>query len=165
MVRTTHLRIVGDEVEANESALHIAFASSDLRSVDQHFGTAEGFVIYQVFLDRSEQASVCRFQQAEQDGDHGKLIDRIAAIESCDAVYATAIGSSAVRQLIKMNVQPLRIQSGVKIRTLITSLQQQMKAHPPAWMRRDSDAASSSEDRFDLMVSTRGITWMKRDSQ
>ncbi|NIV31456.1 MAG: nitrogen fixation protein NifX, partial [Anaerolineae bacterium] len=76
MVRKTHLRLVETPQPVN-GGLRIAFASSDQQSVDQHFGTAIGFVIYELSESAAQQVEICRFAASAQDGDHGKLIDRM----------------------------------------------------------------------------------------
>ena len=44
-----------------ETALKIAFATSDMVSVNQHFGSAKSFAVYAVNIDESELMEAAQF--------------------------------------------------------------------------------------------------------
>ena len=150
-MRVRHLQVVSDMSAETESGVMIAFASGDRTHVDQHFGTATGFMRYRIDLKRFEALGVITFEQAEQDGDHGKLTDRIMAVDGCHADYSNAVGPSAVRQLVGMGVQPLRVPPETTITSLISALQNEMQGNPSPWLARALKGSSMIEDRFDMM--------------
>ena len=92
--------------------LCVAFATSDVANIDEHFGSATRFATYRVFVDHDELVNVTPFHQAEHDGNEGKLPAKIAALEGCAAVFCRAVGGSAVRQLLAQGIQPIKVEAG-----------------------------------------------------
>ncbi|MBF0470881.1 MAG: nitrogen fixation protein NifX [Gammaproteobacteria bacterium] len=146
---------MGVEVETSpweEGALRIAFASSDNKRVDQHFGTAKGLVIYSVDPEQSRVVEVMEFATQAMDGNEDKLESKIAALEGCAAVYSQAIGASAIRQLQRQGIQPVKVAPGSTIQQLISDLQQELVSGPNSWMARAISRESGvSPARFDAM--------------
>ena len=151
-MRVRHLRVVSDmNAMQPDSGVMIAFASGNRTHVDQHFGTATGFMRYRIDLNRAEAQGIIAFEQAEQDGDHGKLVERILAVEDCHAVYSNAIGPSAVRQLVGMGVQPLRVPPETTIASLIKALQNEMRGTLSPWLAHALKDEIEATKRFDMM--------------
>jgi nitrogen fixation protein NifX len=119
-----------------ETAVKVAFASSDMRQVDQHFGAAESFVIQAVDMERSALVEVVQFGQLAMDGNEDKLAAKIAALDGCIAVYCQAVGASAVNQLRAAGIQPIKVSPGTPVAELIESLQEELRAGPSAWLAR-----------------------------
>jgi nitrogen fixation protein NifX len=116
--------------------LKFAFASTDMKHVDQHFGSAQGFALYGVDMDKSELLEVVQFSDTAQDGNENKLIDKMAALEGCAAVYCQAVGGSAIRQLTMQGVQPIKVSAGAEIAELIENIQDELRAGPTAWLAK-----------------------------
>jgi nitrogen fixation protein NifX len=126
----------GEELTSLDAAIKIAFATSDLVHVNQHFGSAEGFAVYAVTLDEDKLLEVSQFGQLDQDGDEDKLVAKLSALEGCAAVYCHAVGSSAVRQLVARGIQPVKVNDNIAISDLIELLQDEMRSGPSAWLAK-----------------------------
>jgi len=122
------------------SAVKVAFASSDLKQVNQHFGAAESFAVYVVDRERSELFEVLQFGASAMDGNEDKLTAKIAALQGCIAVYAQAVGASAIGQLKQQGIQPVKVTPGASVPDLLESLQEQLREGPSAWLARAIDA-------------------------
>ena len=133
-----------------DRALKVAFATSDQKSVDQHFGSSLGFAFYHVASDDIRFSEVVAFERAAQDGNEDKLAVRLEALDGCAAVYCRAVGASAIAQLKKYGVQPLKVTPGTNIKAQLASLQRELKDKPPSWVLRALETAKSP-DRFDDM--------------
>lgn len=146
------LKLVEPESEDGDSAqsLQIAFASSDTHRIDQHFGSATGFTIYAVTSDEAHLTRVVSFEAAEMDGNEAKLVDRIALLDGCAAIYCCAVGASAIAQLLSIQVQPLKMPPGTQIRTVIAELQDALSSEPLPWMRK-ALSGDKPLSRFDEM--------------
>lgn len=132
--------------------IRVAFASSDRRCVNQHFGAAQAFVIYAVEENRSELLEVAQFHEAPMDGHEGKLAAKIALLSGCAAVFCQAVGASAIQQLMAVGVQPVKVFEGTRIEDLIGSLQQQLREGPPRWLLKAMRSQRpSDESRFAAM--------------
>ena len=88
--------------------LKVAFATSDRVRVDQHFGAAESFALYEVTPDKATLVGVAEFPEEAMDGNEGKLAAKVNFLEGCAAVYVMAIGASAIKQLLAKGIQPIR---------------------------------------------------------
>ncbi len=135
----------------------IAFASSDRRLVDQHFGAAEAFAIYELALDdrriaEARLVEVAQFHDTDtaMDGHEGKLAGKIALLQGCAAVYCNAVGASAIKQLLAAGIQPMKVDEGSAIDALLTRLDQSLRDAPPAWLTKSGKARDGG--RFDAMA-------------
>jgi nitrogen fixation protein NifX len=142
-----------DPMSAN-TAVKVAFATTDLTHVDQHFGAAQSFAIYAVDRDQSHLIEVTQFGRLAMDGNEDKLGAKIAALAGCIAVYCQAVGASAVNQLRAQGIQPVKVAAGTEVAELITALQEELRAGPSAWLARALEARQPrDEQRFDAMES------------
>lgn len=154
MAIARHLRILdcATEEDAMPKGLKVAFASTDMRHVDQHFGSAKAFVMYEVDLESAVMTDVVEFGSLAQDGNEDKLDAKIGALAECAAVYVQAIGGSAVSKLARAGVQPMKVQPGAPVAALIEELQNELRMGPSAWIARALGAERKAE-RFDDMES------------
>jgi len=131
--------------------LRVAFASRDRTHVDQHFGAAEGFVLYSVDAERARLAGILEFAPESMDGNENKLGEKIGALAGCGAVYCLAVGGSAVRQLLSAGIQPVRLTEVSPIEGILQTIREGMRSGGIAWIdkivRRDSD-----DTRFERMA-------------
>ena len=142
----------GDSTMNHQNAVKVAFATDDLKNINQHFGSAERFAIYRIDAEGSALLEVAEFGRLDQDGNENKLADKFAVLAGCIAVYSLAVGPSAVRQLMVLGIQPLKLQYGSPISSVIGELQQQLKQGPRGWLARALEAGEEkSAERFDAM--------------
>jgi nitrogen fixation protein NifX len=129
----------------------IAFASSDRRLVDQHFGAAEAFCLYELAEDDARLIEVAEFHDSDtaMDGHEGKLASKIALLDGCVAVYCNAVGASAIKQLLAAGIQPMKVEEGTPVDALLCGLNQSLKTEPPAWLAKC--LKPKDEDRFAAM--------------
>jgi nitrogen fixation protein NifX len=144
---------VDSKEQSMNSALRIAFASTDRRSVNQHFGSAEAFVIYQVTKDQAHLIEVVQFDKYEQDGKEDKLAIKFTVLSDCAAVYCQAVGASAIRQLMAKGIQPIKVSEGSEISNLIADLQAELQNGTQAWLTRIQRRQSYQDhNRFEQMA-------------
>ena len=125
----------------DKDSVKIAFASSDRRVVDQHFGAAEAFCIYSLAEDDARLVEVAEF--------HDSDVAMIALLEGCAAVYCNAVGASAIKQLLAAGIQPMKVEEGTPVDELLCGLNQSLKDAPPAWLAKRLQ--SKDADRFAAM--------------
>ncbi len=149
------LRVVCSEKEARAMSekLKVAFATTDTKHVNQHFGSAKGFAIYRIDGDSAVQVEANEFGVLSQDGNEDKLEEKIDVLEGCAAVYCQAVGPSAVKRLMTMGVQPIKVSGNADIAALIKDLQTEIKAGPSGWLAKAIEKNSQKdESRFDAMA-------------
>ncbi|GAB2880316.1 nitrogen fixation protein NifX [Uliginosibacterium flavum] len=132
-------------------SLLVAFASRDRAHVDQHFGAAEGFVLYAIDAERARLAGVLEFAAEAMDGNENKLADKISALSGCAAMYCLAVGGSAVRQLLAAGIQPMKLDEAEAIEPILQAISAGVREGGVAWidkvLRKDEDAG-----RFERMA-------------
>lgn len=135
-----------------ETALKIAFATSDMQTVNQHFGSAKSFALYAVDRDHAQLLEAAQFGELSQDGNEAKLSVKIDLLQGCAAVYCQAIGASAITQIIARGIQPVKVHEGSKIADLIVDLQNEMKAGPSSWVAKAINKPKAADpERFQQM--------------
>jgi nitrogen fixation protein NifX len=142
----------GSDGLSTEESLKVAFATTDMKTVDQHFGSAQSFAIYAVDMDNQQLLEAAEFGKLEQDGNEDKLAAKISMLDGCAAVYCQAVGSSAARQLMAKGVQPVKVAEGSVIAELVKALQEELRQGPSAWLAKAIKSQMSPEaGKFDAM--------------
>jgi nitrogen fixation protein NifX len=119
-----------------DTALKVAFATSDMVTVNQHFGSAKSFAVYAVNKDQTQLMEAAQFGVLSQDGNEEKLSVKMDLLEGCAAVYCQAIGASAINQLIARGIQPVKVHEGSKITDLLVDLQTELTVGPSSWLAK-----------------------------
>lgn len=138
-----HLRLV-KLIEEKDMTVKIAFASNDRRLVNQHFGAAEAFAIFEMTETETSLVEVAEFIETEMDGHEGKLAAKVELLDGCAAVYCNAVGASAIQQLLVKGIQPMRVDEGTPIEELLGCLQKNMSSEPPVWLAKHLKKQSGS---------------------
>ncbi len=122
----------------------IAFATSDRKAVNQHFGAAESFAIYELGEAETRLIEVAEFIETAMDGHEGKLAAKVELLGDCAAVYCNAVGASAIQQLLTASIQPMRVEEGSLIDELLSGLQKNLVNDPPVWLAKHIKKQSGS---------------------
>ena len=132
--------------------IKVAFASTDRTRVNQHFGSAEGFVIYEVTPDKATLVGVGEFAEEAMDGNEDKLLAKVDFLEGCAAVYVMAVGASAIKKLMAKGIQPIRTAEVDAVDELLAEISLAMTEGGVAWVDRAMAAqAKKSADRVASM--------------
>ncbi len=131
-----------DMVHADEWSMKVAFASSDYRHVDQHFGATPRLVVYGVKADRVTLLRVVEFPVASGHQTE-KIAERIHALEDCVTLFCVAIGEAVFRQLLQVGVRAERVPDQTTILGLLQEIQL-------SWYEKRSAAARGNAIRSAL---------------
>jgi len=132
--------------------IKVAFASTDRNRVNQHFGAAECFVIYEVTPDKATLVGVAEFAEEAMDGNEDKLAAKVDFLAGCAAVYVMAIGASAIKKLLAAGIQPIRVNEEDAVDSLLAGISKAMSDGGVPWIDRAMAAQSKkSDDRFSAM--------------
>ena len=152
MERRLRVLSMSSEATPMETGIKVAFASSDLKHIDQHFGAAESFVVYSIDQTGHHLVEVIQFARLAMDGNEDKLGAKIGALDGCVVVYCEAVGASAVSQLRAQGIQPIKVAAGVSVSSLIRDLQSELREGPSAWLARAmANREPGRHRRFDAM--------------
>jgi nitrogen fixation protein NifX len=115
--------------------MKVAFASSDKTHIDQHFGFAEHFVIWEIQPDDARMAGLVQIE-ATGDDDADKIAARVEALQDCAIIYVTQIGGPAAARLVKYKIHPVKSKGNETISDVVAKLQTVLRDNPPPWLRR-----------------------------
>lgn len=126
--------------------MKIAFATTDGMNVDEHFGRAGTFAVYELTMDGYRLIEMRRFAdgrdtaieetkgmgQAHDEKVEGK-VDRLA---DCKIIYLTEIGGPSAARLVKKGIMPIKVKEVVSIEESLAKLLETVKTAPPPWLRK-----------------------------
>lgn len=115
--------------------MKVAFASTDQEHIDEHFGWAQSFVIWDIEPEAARCAGVIPVE-GEGDGEDDRIVARLAALGDSTMVYVTQIGGPAAARLVARRIHPVKTKGNETIAEVVAKLQQVMRDNPPPWMRR-----------------------------
>jgi nitrogen fixation protein NifX len=126
--------------------LRVAFASSDRLTVNLHFGGAESLIIYDIAPGRADLVGEATFVKAEPVGESGRLgltgtvqdkvLPKLDFVDGCHAVYAASIGTSSIRRLMALGVQPIIVDNGHEILDLLNEVSLALVYGGLSWVER-----------------------------
>jgi len=147
------LQLVWSIKQAPAAMIKVAFASTDRSRVNQHFGAAEGFSIYEVTPDKATLVGVAEFAEEAMDGNEDKLSAKVEFLAGCAAVYVMAIGASAIKKLLAQGIQPIRVDTVDEIDALLGEVSRAMREGGVTWIDRALAAQDKAQaaDRFSNM--------------
>lgn len=153
LTRRMHVVHSKEEQIVMEASLKVAFATTDMKHVNQHFGSAKSFAIYTINPDQTCFLEAAQFGELAQDGNEDKLAVKFSLLDGCAAVYCQAVGGSAVKQLISRGIQPVKVHDNSPITRLLKDLQNELRSGPSSWLARAIQQQMGSDvARFDSMA-------------
>ena len=115
--------------------MKVAFASTDKVHVDEHFGKAEEFYIWDIGPDDATLSGVVQVKTEEGYIDD-KIEARTAALSDCALVYVGEIGGPAAARLVQKKIHPIKSKECEPITLVVEKLQEVLKGNPPPWLRK-----------------------------
>lgn len=126
--------------------MKIAFATADGRMVNEHFGRAGSFAVYDLtregyrFIEMrafaaGEDHAVTSTRGAGRPHDDAvqAKVDRLA---DCKLIYLTEIGGPSAARLVKKGIMPMKVKAPVPIEEEAARLLATVQGNPPPWLRK-----------------------------
>jgi len=139
--------------------LKIAFATSDRKTINHHFGGTEGLLIYDVAPGEANLVDFAEFPPAEKEGEvvrdgitgsvQDKVLPKLDFVTGCQAVYAHSVGSSSTRRLMQLGVQPVIVSEGKEILDLLNEISLALANGGVAWIDRAKAKIEAAKKRVD----------------
>ncbi len=127
--------------------MKVAFATTDGARVDEHFGRAAKFAIYEftkdsfkslgerIFSDEGRDAAVegTKGLGAEHDAAAAAKVEKLA---DCSIIYITSIGGPSAARLGRKGIMPVKVKEGTAILDSAEALMRTIKKSPPPWLKK-----------------------------
>jgi nitrogen fixation protein NifX len=134
MIRTRRFEIVRPEGSKGLN-MKVAFASTDKVHVNEHFGKAEEFYIWDIGPEEATFSGVAQLK-AEQGDIDDKIEARTSTLADCALVYVGEIGGPAAARLVQKKIHPIKSKEHEPITVVVEKLQEVLKGNPPPWLRK-----------------------------
>lgn len=141
------------DILPSDAHLIVAFASDDGDILDEHFGSAKAFYVYNITPDKTQLLTHKDFGQEAKDGNEDKLKPKLSWLVGCDVVYCASIGGSATRQLIALGITPLKVSGGPDLEELTAAITEQLNGTPEFWLAnilKQKQKLAAGAGRFEL---------------
>lgn len=126
--------------------MKIAFATTDGINVDEHFGRAGMFAIYELTADGYKLIELRKFADGrdaaiEESKGMGDIHDdrvqsKVAKLADCKIVFLTEIGGPSASRLVKKGMMPIKVKEAAPIEESLQKLLETIKKSPPPWLRK-----------------------------
>lgn len=127
--------------------MKVAFATTGGSTVDEHFGRASSFSLWDVTAEGADFLELRKVADGDLDTDivttrgMGTLHDdavaaKIEKLADAKIVYFTEIGGPAAAKLVRRGIMPLKTEPCTDISVLTARLVDTMRTRPAPWMRR-----------------------------
>jgi nitrogen fixation protein NifX len=125
----------------------VAFATTDGTAVDEHFGRAATFAVWDITPDSADLAEMRRIADGDIDteivatrgmGDlHEEAVTaKIEKLADCRIVYFAEIGGPSAAKLVRRGIMPLKATTSSAIDGLVEDLRTALRERPTPWMRK-----------------------------
>jgi nitrogen fixation protein NifX len=115
--------------------MKVAFATKDMTNIDDHFGWAKQFAVYEINKEGFSLHGIVKTEEGVDNEDE-KINSKIDAIKDCAIVYCQAIGPTAAAKVIKHHIHPIKIDKETSIEEALGALVTMLKGNPPPWIKR-----------------------------
>ncbi len=123
--------------------MKIAFTSSTGEMIDQHFGQANSFQVWEVGPDEARFLETARVGEHEDD-EEDKIAARARLLSDCAIVYTMQIGGPAAAKLVAQKIHPMKTNTEVSLRETIERIQEVLRGNPPPWLRKAMNKGQSA---------------------
>jgi nitrogen fixation protein NifX len=126
--------------------MKVAFATIDGTNIDEHFGRAGMFAIYEMTEGGSKFVAMRNFAEGMDMAvvdtkDLGPLHDsavqnKVDKLADCKLIYVTEIGGPSAARLVKKGIMPMKVKGTLSIESALRQLEETIRKSPPPWMRK-----------------------------
>jgi nitrogen fixation protein NifX len=115
--------------------MKVAFATKDGENINDHFGWAKEFAIYDVSKNGYVLSAIVKVEEDLNEED-GKINAKIEAIKEASILYCEAIGPTAAAKVVKARIHPIKVVEPTSIKNACERLVEMLAKNPPPWIKR-----------------------------
>lgn len=115
--------------------MKVAFATKDKETIDDHFGWAKCFAVYDITRDGYKLHSYLETPDDHTEEDD-KINYKIESLQGCSIVFCLNIGPTAATKVVKARIHPIKVKGPTPIQQEAEALVELIKGNPPPWIKR-----------------------------
>jgi nitrogen fixation protein NifX len=127
--------------------MKVAFATIGGVSIDEHFGRASQFSIWDIGPGETTFLELRRFSDGDVDDtivssrgsgqEHDDAVrSKVDQLEDCKIIYFTEIGGPSAAKLVQRGIMPLKVAEETAIDGTALALAAKLADNPAPWMRK-----------------------------
>ena len=126
--------------------MKVAFATTNGIMIDEHFGRAGMFAIYDITSGGHQFIEMRKFADGmdrsvtdtkDQGPLHDNAVDRkVDRLADCRLIYLTEIGGPSAARLVKRGIMPMKMKEPILIDMALGQLSDMIRDAPPPWIRK-----------------------------
>jgi nitrogen fixation protein NifX len=140
---------------SGQPAVRVAIATSDMKSLNAHFGSATRFAIYDVTTEDWRFVGACAFDNVsdgsgshKQEGDD-KIGAKVEALKGCHLLFCLAIGGPSAAKVVAAKIHPIKTPQPQSIESVLERIRTMLNGAPPPWLRKVlSEAGFAAKNSF-----------------
>lgn len=126
--------------------MKVAYATTDGVHVDEHFGRAGTFALYEFTKEGFAKLAPLVFSEGRDEAvestrgmgaPHELAVeDKVEKLSGCGIVYMTAIGGPSAARMSRKGMMPVKVPEGAVIEELAEGLMRTINTAAPPWLRK-----------------------------
>ncbi|HEC25586.1 MAG TPA: nitrogen fixation protein NifX [bacterium] len=116
--------------------MRVGFATTDNILINDHFGWAKNFAIYEINFDGFNFLENRCFEEDDEEEEFNKIDKKIDALKDLKIIFVGNIGGVAAARVVKSGIHPIRSKPGDTIEGVMESLKAVLSKNPPPWLKK-----------------------------
>ncbi|GBE00457.1 MAG TPA: nitrogen fixation protein NifX [Nitrospirae bacterium] len=126
--------------------MKVAFATTDGKNVDEHFGRCGMFAVYDFTSEGYNFVEMRKFAEGrdteiEETKGKGEIHEdrvrkKVDALEDCRIICLTDIGGPSAARLAGKGIMPVKVKEPVPIEDELRKLFESLVTSPPPWLKK-----------------------------
>lgn len=114
--------------------MKIGFATKDNILINDHFGWAKNFAIYEIYPEGYNFLETREFNEEEEE--LNKIDMKIEGLSDVKIIFVESIGGVAAARVIKAGIHPVKSKPGENIENVMSELRKVLSGNPPPWLKK-----------------------------
>ena len=114
--------------------MKVGFATNDNILINDHFGWAKNFAVYEINGDGFKFLENRYFE--EEIEELSKIDKKIEGLRDLKIIFVESIGGTAAARVVKSGIHPIKSKPNDKIESVMEELQAVLSKNPPPWLKK-----------------------------
>ncbi len=114
--------------------MKVGFATNDNILINDHFGWAKNFAVYEINGDGFKFLENRYFE--EEIEELSKIDKKIEGLQDLKIIFVESIGGTAAARVVKSGIHPIKSKPNDKIESVMEELQAVLSKNPPPWLKK-----------------------------
>jgi nitrogen fixation protein NifX len=147
MAKTVKIDVISEGNEKN--VLKVAFATDDIKKVNQNFSRAKKFIVYDITKEGYTTSGIIETDTSNlPDGE--KTEYKISALKGVNIMYCENIIGGDAAKVISSGITPVKVKYTDDIEELLNQFVYMLNNNPPPWIKKIMHFETEKDPRLDF---------------